>query len=516
MVMFEQRRRRGEEVPDLLIRWFRWACALVAAGVLVANRAADVGSDLPPAILLLGLTLSNALDLVWWRLPRLRPTVRRTQVAVDTALAAAVAAAGGILAGPDVGPLWVLLLLPIIEAAVRFGLRGAVVTTVAGVAGTWLLAGASAAIATIESQVVVLGAALAVALVSGVSEGRLVALSRAHRESDHRASLLATVVAAAQRVTALDPQRVLEAVTEAALELGFDMAEICVLTDGGDTIAPVVQRGWPDHHPPASQPVDAGVAGQAVQTGSLVVVEDYQRWEHALPIHRTTGIARSAASAPIFEADRIVAVLTVANSTPRVLTDYERDCLALLASQGGVALQNATAYVEGQLRRAELEHRATIDPMTRLHNREHVLRVLARRFAGEGTGRERVTVLFVDLDDFKLVNDTFGHAAGDEVIVEVAQRLRDALRPEDVVGRIGGDEFLVILDHTPEQVSAIADRVLDAVRQPVAVGDDTVRPGVSIGAATHRPGESTGDLIARADAAMYRAKDDEHGSFAHA
>jgi diguanylate cyclase (GGDEF)-like protein len=447
-----------------------------------------------------------------------RPAARRSvvvvQVVVDTVLSAWVVAVGAPAAGLD-AVIWPLLLMPVAEAAMRFRIGGAIATMIGGIVTVHLLAGPRLSPRDIAEQVVLLGVALAIGLISEVLAARLAALSRARRETSEHAALLTAVATAARKVTALDPQRVLEAVTEAALELGFDMAEICVLTDDGATIAPVVQRGWPPHHPPSSQPADSGVAGQAVGRGQLVVVPDYQSWEHALDVHLSTGIARSAASAPIRDGDRVVAVLTVANHAPRDLTSYERDCLELLATQAGVALQNAHAYVEGQVQRAELQRRVVRDPLTGVANREHAMRVLEERCGRTATGAEPPTVLFVDLDDLKAVNDTHGHRAGDEIIRAVASRMTDAVRPEDVVARIGGDEFLVILATAPEDAGAIAERILDAVRCPVELDDRlSLTPSISIGAATRGPDESIGGLLSRADAAMYRAKDDPTGSFA--
>lgn len=508
--MFEQIRRAGGDTPDVLVRMFRWGLAALALGHLLLYR------QLVAVVLLVTLTAVNALDL----LARDRPDVRRAvvvaQVAIDTVLAAWVVAVGAPAAGMD-AIIWPLLLLPVTEAAMRFRIGGAVATMIGGLVSVHVLAGVQTSARDVAEQVVLLGVALAIGLISEVLAARLAALSRARRETTEHASLLTAVATAARKVTALDPQRVLEAVTEAALELGFDMAEICVLTDDGTTIAPVVQRGWPPHHPPASQPADSGVAGQAVGRAQLVVVPDYQSWEHALDVHLSTGIARSAASAPIRDGDRVVAVLTVANHEPRDLTTYERDCLELLATQAGVALQNAHAYVEGQVQRAELQRRVVRDPLTGVANREHAMRVLEERCTRTAAGAEPPTVLFVDLDDLKAVNDTHGHRAGDDIIRAVADRMTDAVRPEDTVARIGGDEFLIIFASPPDDVGAVAQRILAAVRHPVEVQPGlTLDPSVSIGAATRGPDESVADLLARADAAMYRAKDDPSGSFAFA
>ena len=118
-------------------------------------------------------------------------------------------------------------------------------------------------------------------------------------------------------------------------------------------------------------------------------------------------------------------------------------------------------------------------------------------------------MLFVDLDDFKTVNDTLGHAVGDQLLVAVAERLRRCVRPSDTVARLGGDEFAVLLDRLdgPEDVVVVAERILAALAQRVPAGDEAVSVGASVGIATsHAEATRAGELIRDADVAMYEAK----------
>jgi diguanylate cyclase (GGDEF)-like protein len=120
-----------------------------------------------------------------------------------------------------------------------------------------------------------------------------------------------------------------------------------------------------------------------------------------------------------------------------------------------------------------------------------------------------VGVLFVDIDHFKLINDSYGHAAGDDVIVALAGRLTGAVRPDDVVCRFAGDEFVVLCPglNAPEDASRVAARILDVLEDPVTVQGRTLHVNVSIGIAVDRPGQvSADDLLRHADTALYEAK----------
>ena len=132
--------------------------------------------------------------------------------------------------------------------------------------------------------------------------------------------------------------------------------------------------------------------------------------------------------------------------------------------------------------------------------------------AGDGrSARARMpAVLFLDLDDFKIVNDTLGHAAGDRLLVEVAERIRGVLRAEDLACRLGGDEFAVLLDDTPDlgKSIAVAERIIDALRPAFLIDGHGGPVGGSIGIAAARTGtERADELLRNADVAMYIAKD---------
>ncbi|GGL18119.1 hypothetical protein GCM10010844_41220 [Deinococcus radiotolerans] len=156
-----------------------------------------------------------------------------------------------------------------------------------------------------------------------------------------------------------------------------------------------------------------------------------------------------------------------------------------------------------------MSHLARHDHLTGLPNRTTLLDQLALTLEQAGPQQPAFAVLFVDLDEFKQVNDTLGHALGDEVLRQVAARLQLEMRSTDVVARQGGDEFLILLAEavTAPEIQAIGERLLRTLRRPFDVGEHHVTVSASLGAALY-PGDGTDAdiLIRRADAAMYRAK----------
>ena len=157
----------------------------------------------------------------------------------------------------------------------------------------------------------------------------------------------------------------------------------------------------------------------------------------------------------------------------------------------------------------QLEHRARTDELTQLLNRKEVLsRIQTLNGQSRRTGHE-LAVLFCDIDRFKEINDSHGHAAGDEVLRAMAERLRQTLRTsDDLAARIGGDELLVVLHGVQDLSNAveIAEKLRAAAAEPVAIAGGHVHATLSIGATLAHKGESTDALVARADTAMYRAK----------
>jgi len=173
--------------------------------------------------------------------------------------------------------------------------------------------------------------------------------------------------------------------------------------------------------------------------------------------------------------------------------------IGALANQVTLALRNSAVH-------QELTVQATLDDLTGLANRASFNAALSGAL-GDGPTQNTTSVLFVDLDDFKDVNDVFGHGAGDQLLREVAARLRRATRPGDLCGRIGGDEFAILLRDTGSAAAAeIAQRIVQAVATPAHLDAGVVHVGASVGVATATSATDLEQLIHCADVAMYAAK----------
>ena len=184
---------------------------------------------------------------------------------------------------------------------------------------------------------------------------------------------------------------------------------------------------------------------------------------------------------------------------------------------GGLVL-NSRDISERKAFEDQLSHQAFHDPVTGLANRALFADRVGHSLVGTRRSGAQVAVMFVDLDDFKTVNDSLGHQAGDTVLVEVARRLESAVRPSDTVARFGGDEFAILLDEvaSTDEAAMVADRVLAGLEQPVALDGKEVYARASIGICMSDEdlrAQDAEEFLRNADLAMYMAKRDSKGSY---
>jgi len=280
------------------------------------------------------------------------------------------------------------------------------------------------------------------------------------------------------------------------------------MTEGGPVLATSV---GPDGEM-VMQPQDADqtewLRSRLVQEGKAFIVPHLvEEEEEPAPLS-----LRGAMAAPLRNDTGPIGLMVVASRMGAV-TSFTLDDLQLFET---VANHAATALENGQLERSlaqlsslkeELRFQAYHDPLTGLANRALFIEQVDRQLNDQPEALP--VVLFVDVDDFKMVNDSFGHGTGDALLVEIGQRLRGCVRNDDMAARLGGDEFGILLvdDAMLSRAQGIAERIISALQTPFVIGGKELRVGASIGiAASTGAVEAPQELLRNADVAMYMAK----------
>jgi diguanylate cyclase (GGDEF)-like protein len=272
------------------------------------------------------------------------------------------------------------------------------------------------------------------------------------------------------------------------------------------------------HSPKSELPEGQGIVGSAFRSGMPAVANDYQsdqRTRHWHTQSRASG-ARSGAALPLLSHGRPIGVLLFMSLEANIFTQELVELLQRLAENVSFALENLERAEENRLAERQIRYLATHDGLTRLPNRVKFNHHLAATIETANANGSEFAVMFIDLDRFKIINDSLGHAAGDELLIEMARRLRASLSETDVVARLGGDEFVVILKAVSgrEQVSAVARSVMSALSKPLTIGDHEYLATASIGISMFpSDGNDETTLMKHADLAMYQAKEEGKNDF---
>ncbi|MBW7972422.1 EAL domain-containing protein [Bradyrhizobium sp. BR 10289] len=312
-----------------------------------------------------------------------------------------------------------------------------------------------------------------------------------------------------------------ELVCQAASTGGkFTSATIALLKDDSDQLAIIATAG-PSAETTrnvrlsidADRPEGRGMSGTAFRTRQPCISNDYVNDSRVSAFHAVLQGegARSGAAFPLITHDQPVGVMIYMSTEQDTFTDEFVELLQRLANNVSFAMENFDRADEKNQADERIEYLASHDSLTDLPNRETFNGLLREAIDEAKRHDHRFAVLFIDLDRFKVINDSLGHEAGDLLLLEVANRLRGALRASDVVARLGGDEFVVILDQCGEidDVQRIAAGLLAALAEPMVLAGHECHTTASIGIAMYPAnGSDAQTLTKNADMAMYLAKED--------
>jgi diguanylate cyclase (GGDEF)-like protein len=303
--------------------------------------------------------------------------------------------------------------------------------------------------------------------------------------------------------------------------LGVDGAGVMLLDTGGLRFV---------HAEPArvvdierlQETLQRGPCCESISRQRPVVVPDVtatKHWPELVQGAARAGLA-SILAMPLLARERSWGVLDIYRSVARPWLAQDLAAAKLFADLAASYIAMAADHDLARIARHELEHRATHDDLTGLPNRALLFDRLEHALDTAVRYQRAVAVLFVDVDRFKTINDTLGHAAGDTTLVEVARRLHSTLRDSDTLARLSGDEFVVIcenLDGSAEQIyhwlHALGRRIQSELQWSVGGPDEALPVSVSIGAAATSEWCSAQELLTEADHAMYRAKQRGNGHF---
>jgi diguanylate cyclase (GGDEF)-like protein len=304
----------------------------------------------------------------------------------------------------------------------------------------------------------------------------------------------------------LDPQQVAKIIAR-HIALAAEVAECTLSMWDRDNDQIVTFASYPpgrSHIAPTFALVDFPATRRVLMTGvpCWVDVNDPNSDPDEVAYLRSEGEA-SMVILPLVVRGESIGILELASAQSNVFSDRSVQLAQLLAREAAFSLENARLY-------DEIHDQAFRDALTGLANRRLFLERLSHaldRLRGRSTAR--VAVVFLDIDNFKHLNDRLGHPAGDEILQTIGERLRLAIRPGDTAARLGGDEFAVLLEDVTDEAVAIgvAERLIAGIGAPIALADGAPRIGASIGVALSGiSGITADDLLRNADIAMYAAK----------
>ena len=311
----------------------------------------------------------------------------------------------------------------------------------------------------------------------------------------------------------LDLQEVLETILNCAHELLGSRDGSIMLVHGEDELRTVYASGKSAARG-ARLRFGEGIAGRVATTREPLLISgiiDPERRAREPGAHPPP---TSSLSVPLIHREMLLGVLNINAAEGHMYNEHQLRALSLFGEQAAAAIANARLYEEQRLIASQNVYQALHDLLTNLPNRALFLDRITHALSRRRRKDQLLALLFLDLDDFKLINDSLGHSAGDEVLISFAERLRNCVRSGDAIARFGGDEFAVLVEDisSPPHAVAAAERILAIFAEPFTVGGRSVWLRASVGIAVEGLVASSAEALLRnADTAKNVAKSQGKG-----
>jgi len=337
----------------------------------------------------------------------------------------------------------------------------------------------------------------------GREAGVAIENARLFESAKKRAEEAETLREASNAVTsALEVENVLEQIlTNLNKVVPYDSCSIFLREDSNLRI--VAARGFPNPEKVLGHtfPADSPLTSAGIRTGKVIILSDaqqdarFQGWGDSAHVRGWMGV-------PLFARGNVTGFLTIDSCSPDAYDETDAELAQVFANQAAIAIENAQLF-------EKVQHLAITDPLTELFNRRHFFELAHREFYRSRRYSDEMTLIMLDVDDLKLINDTYGHQAGDQLIQFISEQCRAQLRQADIAARYAGDEFIVALPGTNlEGGLQVARRIKDKISAGFAIDRSTILSvAVTIGISSlDEACFSLEMLLTRADKALYAAK----------
>ena len=328
------------------------------------------------------------------------------------------------------------------------------------------------------------------------------ALESAHQRSDELSALRATI---ADITSELKLSKLLLTLLERAIRLmKADGGDFCMVDEENGDLKVVASVNLDKNYVGSRIRYGEGASGKALATKQAVLIEDYSSWPERLEILKESNL-RSAIVLPLMIGDRILGTLGIFHFDPeKQFSSDDQHLLSLFAQHASIAMENALLF-------EKVQQMARIDEVTGMLNRRAFKEIGEYEVNRAKRLGHSLSLAMIDIDNFKHINDTFGHNVGDQVLKETARILRENIRNIDMIGRYGGDEATILMPETNNENAIITMERLRGFleKSPIKIGNEIFHITASIGVVSHLQDPPELDkIIKQADSAMYSAKKD--------